>query len=139
EALRAVRKGPVDLEVPVKGEKRKQVNLAMENAKLQVLEMVARRERKNRQSYMVTALQEDLGLIDPPNRIEGFDISHLSGTDTVASQVVFVDGKPCKADYRHYNVKTVPGIDDFASMHEIVARRARRLIEEGKPFPDLIL
>jgi excinuclease ABC subunit C len=139
EALRSLRKGPVDIEVPVKGEKRRQVNLTLENAKLHVAEIVARRERKNRQSYMVTALQEDLGLADPPNRIEGFDISHLSGTDTVASQVVFVDGKPCKAEYRHYNVKTVEGIDDFASMHEIVARRVRRLIEENKPFPDLIL
>jgi len=139
EALRTLRKGAVDIEVPVKGEKRKQVNLTLENAKLQVLEMVARRERKNRQSYMVTALQEDLGLPQPPNCIEGFDISHLSGTDTVASQVVFRDGKPCKAEYRRYNVKTVEGVDDFASMYEIVARRIRRLQEEGKPFPDLIL
>jgi excinuclease ABC subunit C len=101
--------------------------------------MVDRRERKNRQSYMVTALQEDLGLPHPPHRIEGFDISHLSGTDTVASQVVFVDGKPSKKDYRHYNVKTVAGIDDFASMREILARRVRRLIDENQPFPDLFL
>ena len=139
EALRALRGGAVDLEIPIKGEKRRQVNLAMENAKLLVAEMVARRERKNRQSYMVTALQEDLGLKFSPARIEGFDISHLSGTDTVASQVVFVDGKPSKKDYRHYNVKTVEGIDDFASMREIVGRRARRLIEDNLPFPDLIL
>ncbi len=139
EALRALRGSAVDLEVPIKGEKRRQVNLAMENAKLLVAEMVARRERKNRQSYMVTALQEDLGLPFSPVRIEGFDISHLSGTDTVASQVVFVDGKPSKKDYRHYNVKTVEGIDDFASMREIVGRRVRHLIEEKLPFPDLIL
>ena len=138
-ALRGLRGAAVDLEVPVKGEKRRQVNLAMENAKLLVAEMVARRERKNRQSYRVTALQEDLGLINSPARIEGFDISHLSGTDTVASQVVFVDGKPSKKDYRHYNVKTVDGIDDFASMREIVGRRVRKLIEENLPFPDLIL
>jgi excinuclease ABC subunit C len=139
EALRALRGGAVDLEVPQKGEKRRQINLALENAKVVVLELVARKERKNRQSYMVTALQEDLGLARPPNRIEGFDISHLSGTDTVASQVVFVDGKPCKKDYRHYNVKTVDGIDDFASMHEIVKRRFRRLVEEKQPLPDLVL
>jgi excinuclease ABC subunit C len=138
-ALRGLRGAAVDLEVPVKGEKRRQVNLALENAKLLVAEMVGRRERKNRQSYMVTALQEDLGLASPPNRIEGFDISHLSGTDTVASQVVFVDGKPSKKDYRHYNVKTVEGIDDFASMKEIVGRRVKRLIEENQPFPDLFL
>ena len=139
DALRALRGGAVDLEVPVKGEKRRQVNLALENAKLLVAEMVARRERKNRQSYRVTALQEDLGLPTAPNRIEGFDISHLSGTDTVASQVVFVDGKPSKKDYRHYNVKTVAGIDDFASMREILGRRVKRLIDEKQPFPDLIL
>ncbi len=139
EALRALRAGAVDLEVPVKGEKRRQVNLALENAKLLVAEMVARGERKNRQSYRVTALQEDLGLAIVPNRIEGFDISHLSGTDTVASQVVFVDGKPSKKDYRHYNVKTVAGIDDFASMREILGRRVKHLIDEAQPFPDLIL
>jgi excinuclease ABC subunit C len=138
-ALRGLRGAAVDLEVPVKGEKRRQVNLALENARLLVAEMVARRERKNRQSYRVTALQEDLGLRNPPNRIEGFDISHLSGTDTVASQVVFVDGKPSKKDYRHYNVKTVEGIDDFASMKEIVGRRVKRLNDENQPFPDLIL
>ncbi len=139
EALRGLKKAAVDLEVPIKGEKRRQVNLAMENAKLMLAEMVGKRERKNRQSYRVTALQEDLGLVNPPARIEGFDISHLSGTDTVASQVVFVDGKPSKKDYRHYNVKTVDGIDDFASMREIVGRRIRRLVDEGQPFPDLIL
>ncbi|HKP96127.1 MAG TPA: excinuclease ABC subunit UvrC [Fibrobacteria bacterium] len=139
DALRALRGAAVDLEVPVKGEKRRQVNLAMENAKLLVAEMVARRERKNRQSYRVTALQEDLGLAQAPNRIEGFDISHLSGTDTVASQVVFVDGKPSKKDYRHYNVKTVDGIDDFASMREILGRRVKRLLDDKLPFPDLIL
>ena len=137
--LRDLRGGAVDLEVPQKGEKRRQINLALENAKLLVAEMVGRRERKNRQSYRVTALQEDLGLPHPPHRIEGFDISHLSGTDTVASQVVFVDGKPNKKDYRHYNVKTVAGIDDFASMREIVGRRVRRLLEENQPFPDLFL
>lgn len=139
EALRGLRGGAVDLEVPIKGEKRRQVNLAMENAKLLVAEMVARKERKNRQSYRVTALQEDLGLASPPNRIEGFDISHLSGTDTVASQVVFVDGKPSKKDYRHYNVKTVEGIDDFASMREVLGRRVKRLLEDNLPFPDLFL
>ena len=137
--LRDLRGGAVDIEVPQKGEKRRQINLALENAKLLVAEMVARRERKNRQSFRVTALQEDLGLPQPPHRIEGFDISHLSGTDTVASQVVFVDGKPSKKDYRHYNVKTVAGIDDFASMKEIVGRRIKRLIDENQPFPDLFL
>jgi len=137
--LRGFRGQAVTVEVPIKGEKRKQIQLATENAKLLVAESVARRERKNRQSYRVTALKEDLGLAFAPNRIEGFDISHLSGTDTVASQVVFVDGKPLKKDYRHYNVKTVAGIDDFASMREIVERRFRRMITDNQPVPDLVL
>ena len=137
--LRELRAAPVTLEVPQRGEKRKQLDLALANASMQLTEYLARRESRDRRNYSVTALQEDLALPAPPNRIEGFDISHLSGTDTVASQVVFVDGKPRKQDYRHYNVKTVDGIDDFASMHEIVSRRLRRLKEEGKAFPDLIL
>ncbi len=137
--LREIRKAAVDLEVPQKGEKRRQILLAVENAKMQVMEAVAHRERRNRQDYRVTALQEDLQMKNPPARIEGYDISHLSGTDTVASQVVFIDGKPAKKEYRHYNVKTVEGIDDFASMKEILTRRVKRLVEEQKPFPDLIL
>jgi len=137
--LRELRHGPVTIEVPQRGEKRKQVLLAQSNAAMLLTEYLSRRESRNRQNYMVTALQEDLGLSVAPKRIEGFDISHLSGTDTVASQVVFVDGKPKKQDYRHYNVKTVEGIDDFASMHEIVSRRLRRLKEENKPLPDLVL
>ena len=137
--LREVRGAAVTIEVPQRGEKRKQVDLAFANAAMQLTEYLARREKRDRQNYMVTTLQEDLGLPVVPARIEGFDISHLSGTDTVASQVVFVDGKPAKKDYRHYNVKTVEGIDDFSSMREIVSRRLRRLKEEGKPLPDLIL
>jgi excinuclease ABC subunit C len=142
--LRELRGGAVTLLVPERGEKRKQMDLALANADMQLTEYLARREKKNRQNYRVTALQEDLGLPAPPIRIEGFDISHLSGTDTVASNVVFVDGKPSKKDYRHYNVKSVEGIDDFASMYEILSRRFRRLKEEqekGEPKdrPDLIL
>jgi len=143
--LRELRGAPVTIEVPQRGEKRKQLDLSLANAAMQLTEYLARREKRDRRNYMVTALQEDLGLSSSPARIEGFDISHLSGTDTVASQVVFVDGKPSKKDYRHYNVKTVEGIDDFSSMREIVSRRLRRLNEEPEegrekqPVPDLIL
>lgn len=137
--LRGIRGKAVSIEVPQRGEKARQINLALANAKMQLSEFVIRRERRNRQNYLVTALQEDLGLPHPPNRIEGFDISHLSGTDTVASQVVFIDGKPAKKEYRHYNVKTVEGIDDFASMREILGRRAARIGAEDQPTPDLIL
>ncbi len=137
--LRELRGSPCSLEVPQRGEKRRQVHLATENAKMMVAEFVARKEKKNRLDYRVMALQEDLNMEHPPKRIEGFDISHLSGTNTVASQVVFIDGKPAKKEYRHYNVKTVQGIDDFASMHEILSRRVRRLLDEKREFPDLIL
>jgi len=139
ELLRGIRGKPVHIEVPQRGEKARQLHLALANAKMQLTEFVIRRERKNRQSYLVSALQEDLGLTSAPKRIEGFDISHLSGTDTVASQVVFIDGKPAKKEYRHYNVKTVEGIDDFASMREILGRRIERFKTEPDSMPDLIL
>jgi excinuclease ABC subunit C len=129
----------VTLEVPQRGEKRRQIDLALTNADMQLTEYLARREKKERQNHRVAALHEDLGLPAPPVRIEGFDISHLSGTDTVASNVVFIDGRPSKKDYRHYNVKTVEGVDDFASMREVLGRRFRRLREENGPRPDLIL
>lgn len=140
--LRELRGGAVTIEVPQRGEKRRQLELALANAGMQLTEYLARREKKERQNHRVAALQEDLGLPHAPARIEGFDISHLSGTDTVASNVVFVDGRPSKKDYRHYNVKTVEGIDDFASMREVLGRRFRRMREEadkGLPLPDLIL
>jgi excinuclease ABC subunit C len=144
--LRELRGAAVTIEVPQRGEKRRQLELALANADMQLTEHLARREKKERQNHRVTALQEDLGLPAPPVRIEGFDISHLSGTDTVASNVVFVDGRPSKKDYRHYNVKTVEGIDDFASMREVLGRRFRRMKDEegekgqgGGGRPDLIL
>lgn len=140
--LRELRGGAVTIEVPQRGEKRRQMELALANANMQLTEYLARREKKERQNHRVAALREDLGLPVAPARIEGFDISHLSGTDTVASNVVFVDGRPSKKDYRHYNVKTVEGIDDFASMREVLGRRFRRLredAEKGVPRPDLIL
>jgi excinuclease ABC subunit C len=142
--LREVRGGAVTLEVPQRGEKRRQMELALANADMQLVEYLARREKKERLNHRVAALREDLGLPAAPTRIEGFDISHLSGTDTVASNVVFVEGKPSKKDYRHYNVKTVEGIDDFASMREVLGRRFRRLRDEeakgnAKDRPDLIL
>lgn len=87
----------------------------------------------------VHELQEALHLPNPPNVIECFDISHLSGTDTVASMVQFRHGKPDKRNYRHFKIKTVQGIDDFASMAEVVGRRYKRLLDEEKDLPDLIV
>jgi excinuclease ABC subunit C len=84
-------------------------------------------------------LMEDLSLTKLPEHIECFDNSNLQGTNPVASMVCFKDGKPSKKDYRKYNIKTVVGPDDFASMYEVVSRRYKRLLEEEQPLPDLIL
>jgi excinuclease ABC subunit C len=102
-------------------------------------EHLAHLEARERVTNSVKELQEALGLPVPPRRIEGFDISHLSGTGTVASMVVAIDGKPAKGEYRRFHVKTVEGIDDFASMREILGRRFRRIREEGLEPPDLVL
>ena len=88
---------------------------------------------------MVQQLQENLQLKIPPRRIEAFDISHLGGTNTVASMVCYIDGKARKSEYRKYKIKTLDGIDDFASIREVVYRRYKRLSNESGILPDLIL
>ena len=88
---------------------------------------------------MIQQLQDDIQLKSPPRKIECFDISHLGGTNTVASMVCFIDGKPRKSNYRKYNIKSVDGIDDFASIREVVFRRYKRVKEEGSGLPDLIV
>ncbi|MFZ8834958.1 MAG: excinuclease ABC subunit UvrC [Candidatus Caldipriscus sp.] len=105
-------------------------------ARLEVESYIQRSERIN---PALESLKKILNLPKVPSRIEGFDISHLFGEHKVASLVVFKDGKPLKSEYRRYRIKTVEGIDDFASMYEVVFRRYRRVLEEGKPLPDLIL
>jgi len=85
------------------------------------------------------ALQGALSLLEPPRRIESFDISHIQGADTVASMVVWEDGRMRKSDYRKFIIRGIEGVDDFASMREAVTRRYRRLLDEKKPFPGLIL
>jgi excinuclease ABC subunit C len=85
------------------------------------------------------ALQDALTLEDLPRRIECFDISHIQGAETVASMVVWENGAIKKSDYRKFQVKSVTGVDDFASMREVVGRRYKRLLEDKKPFPSLIL
>lgn len=84
-------------------------------------------------------LRKVLGLAKTPRTIEGMDIAHLSGTDTVASLVSFLDGLPFKAGYRRFKIKSVEGVDDFASMREVVTRRFRRLSDEDESFPDILL
>ena len=138
--LKEKRNGAVQLSVPQRGEKAKEVRLAYQNAKLLLGEwMLNRKKRRELVPKMINQLQDDLQLKVPPRRIEAFDISHLGGTNTVASMVCFTDGKAKKSAYRKFKVKTVEGIDDFASMREIVYRRYKRVKEEGIGLPDLIL
>ncbi len=87
----------------------------------------------------VRGLQKIFELPEPPRRIEGMDIAHLQGGETVASCVQFIDGLPFKPGYKRFKIRTVDGVDDFASMREVVSRRFRRLQQDGEPFPDLLL
>ena len=138
--LKQKRGGAIKLQIPQKGERAKEVRLAFQNAKLLLGEwLINRKKRMELVPKMISQLQDDLHMKVPPRKIEAFDISHLGGTNTVASLVCFVDGKPRKSLYRKFKVKTVDGIDDFASMREIVYRRYKRVKKESKSFPDLIL
>jgi excinuclease ABC subunit C len=124
----------VEIRVPQRGKKKNLLNLAVDNARL---------AWKNRYTISdedaLRALQEALSLPDLPRRIDCFDISNIQGTDSVASMVTWIDGKPRKSEYRKYKIKTVEGADDFASMREVVERRYTRLIREEKELPDLVL
>jgi excinuclease ABC subunit C len=126
--------------VPQIGDKRRLIDLSLKNALYKKLKSETLREQPaSRQHEVLLALQKDLRLQRLPQVIECFDNSNFHGSNPVASMVRFVDGKPQKKGYRHFNIKTVDGPDDFASMKEIVTRRYKRLQEEGEPFPDLIL
>jgi excinuclease ABC subunit C len=132
-----VRATRVHIEVPLRGEKRSLIDLAGNNAK-QSYDQRFRVMKPNTRAIQ-EALQEALGLAERPERIECFDISHIQGAETVASMVVWEDGHMKKSDYRKFIIKTVEGVDDFASMREVVARRYKRLQEEKKKMPSLIL
>jgi excinuclease ABC subunit C len=134
ESTRAAR---VHIEVPQRGDKRALIDLAATNAKQSYDQRF--RVMKPNMRMIQEALQDTLGLTDPPKRIECFDISHIQGAETVASMVVWEDGAMKKSDYRKFIVKTVEGVDDFASMREVISRRYKRLQEEKKPMPSLIL
>ena len=126
--------------VPQIGDKRKLVALSLKNALyLRNQREILKEDKKAKKNKVLTILQSDLRLQKLPTVIECFDNSNFQGSYPVASMVRFVDGKPDKSGYRHFNIKTVQGPDDFASMHEIVTRRYSRLIEENKPLPDLII
>jgi len=138
EDLLSERRGRrVEIQTPQRGQKKALLALVETNAK----HAFHQRFRVMRPSSkaMAEALQDALGLADPPQRIECFDISHIQGTDKVASMVVWEDGRMKKSDYRKFIIRTVVGNDDFASMREVITRRYSRLQEEKKPFPSLIL
>lgn len=126
--------------VPQRGDLKSLVKMCKENAILQLKEIQLQKMKNlGNVSYSVSALQRDLRLKTLPRKIECFDISNLQGTDSVASMVVFEDGKPKKSLYRKFIIKTVEGPDDFSSMREVIERRYSRLKEENHPLPDLIM
>jgi len=127
----------VEVSVPQRGEKRSLVDLAGQNAKQSYTQRF--RVLEPSRKAIQEALADALMLPDLPKRIECFDISHIQGAETVASMVVWEDGKMNKSAYRKFKVKTVLGVDDFASMREVIERRYRRLKEEDKPMPSLVL
>lgn len=130
----------LNLTVPKIGDKRKLIELSLKNAlyykKEKALLQGLNQDKKDR---VIRQLQQDLSLPDIPDHIECFDNSNIQGTNPVASLVCFLGGKPAVKEYRHYHIKTVEGPNDFASMKEIVGRRYKRLMEEEKPLPKLIV
>jgi excinuclease ABC subunit C len=124
EALAQRRDGPVEVRPAERGDKRRIVELAERNARLALdQERLKDERRRQRRVEALDGLQQALGLDVPPMRIEGFDISNIGGTHTVASMVVFEGGAPKKSDYRRFTIRTVEGSDDFAAMEEVLSRR----------------
>jgi excinuclease ABC subunit C len=137
ELLAEKRGSKMEVLVPQRGEKRSLIDLAAQNAKQSFDQRF--RVLKPQAKAVQESLQDALGLPDLPKRIECFDISHIQGAETVASMVVWEDGQMNKNEYRKFIVRTVQGVDDFASMREVVTRRYKRLRDEEKTFPSLVL
>lgn len=132
----------VTITVPQRGDKKHLIELSLLNGKQYKVDRLKRSEKLNPEQKgvrMMKEIQDHLHLPKLPIQIELFDNSNISGTDAVAACVVFKKLKPSKKDYRKYNIKTVVGPDDYASMQEVVRRRYSRMIEEGTPLPDLII
>lgn len=132
----------VTFTIPVKGDKKKLLELSLLNVKQYKLDRLKQTDKLNpeqRSMRLLKEIQQLLHLDSPPIRIECFDNSNIQGADAVAGCVVFVSGKPSKKDYRKYLIKTVEGPDDYASMKEVVRRRYQRAIEESTPLPDLLI
>ena len=132
---------PFQVTVPIRGDKAKLVQLSERNCLSLLREKILQTDANRRPEFpeVLNQLQKDLHLPTVPRHIECFDNSNFQGSFPVASMVVFKDGKPAKSEYRTFNIKTVEGINDFASMKEIVTRRYKRLQEEKLAFPDLVV
>ena len=134
--------GNVTFTIPQRGDKKTLLDLSIMNGKQYKFDRLKQAEKLNpeqKQTRLMKELQEKLHLPKLPYQIECFDNSNISGSDAVAACVVFKALKPSKKDYKHYNIKTVVGPDDYASMKEVVGRRYQRLLDEQQPLPDLII
>jgi len=132
----------VSVMTPQRGDRKKLLDLSMQNVRQYKFDKMKQAEKLNpeqRSLQLLKSIQEMLHMEKPPMTIECFDNSNISGTDAVAACVVFKMAKPSKKDYRKYNIKTVVGPDDYASMKEVVRRRYTRMINEESPLPDLII
>ena len=128
--------------VPQRGDKNKILEVSERNARQHKIDMLKHMERNDpeqRTDRLLERMKADFRLTELPRHIECFDNSNIQGTNPVASCVVFKNAKPSKRDYRHFNIKTVEGPDDFASMKEVLTRRYTRLMEEGEGLPQLIV
>jgi len=140
QRLRQKKGRKVKVQKPVQGEKKRLIEMAMRNARQNLKkEEIREKYRKKQTEQAIKELQAELEMDNPPEHIEGFDISNIQGRDSVASLVVFKGGTPSKQDYRRFKIKTVEGADDFASMQEVIERRYNRLLKEDRKLPDLIL
>lgn len=130
----------VELIVPKIGDKAKLMAMCRTNAQFLLDTLKVQKEKqKDVVPNSIRALQQNLRLVNPPRRIECFDISNIQGSDSVASMVVFVDGRPTKSEYRKFKIRSVKGPNDFASMQEVIERRYGRLMQEHGTLPDLIV
>ena len=132
----------IKVTVPQLGDKKQILDLSERNAKYQRLEQLKQIQIVDPERHtnrIMAQMQKDLRLSVEPRHIECFDNSNIQGTNPVSACVVFKDGKPSKKDYRHFNIKTVEGPNDFASMEEVVYRRYKRLLDENQPLPQLII
>jgi excinuclease ABC subunit C len=137
EFLTEKRGRKVEIGIPQRGSKKAILDLVVQNARHAFEQRF--RVRKPSSKQIMDALTDALNLPESPDRIECFDISHIQGSDTVASMVVWENGRMKKSDYRKFIIRSVEGVDDFASMREAVSRRYRRLQDEKQPMPGLVL